>query len=203
MAKQKLPKEIEKALMQLKPVEEKVEIKIDEQNSETIVESKEAKEAEDNNHDLVVNYINDLTAKILQLEEANLQNIAKIQTMARRHFEEEKQIRKYGGSKLAEEILKPIDLFKKVLNSPISSEEVKNYLIGFNMIVTQLDQALEENGITIIPVKIGDKFDHNLHNANEAVESETFKANEIVEIISNGYKIYDRVIIHAIVKVAK
>ncbi|PPE05219.1 nucleotide exchange factor GrpE [Williamsoniiplasma lucivorax] len=140
---------------------------------------------------------------IAQLEERNLMNVATVQTMARRHEEQIRDYRKYGGTKLAEDIIKPIDLFRKVLASPVASEEVKNYLIGFEMLSKQMQQALEDNGISQIPVKPGDKFDPTIHNANEAVESAECKPGEIVSVISNGYKLYERVIIHALVKVAK
>ncbi|AVP49211.1 nucleotide exchange factor GrpE [Williamsoniiplasma luminosum] len=144
-----------------------------------------------------------LTMQKQEAEEENLKNIAKIQTMARRHHEEISSMRKYGGTKLAEDILRPIDLFKKVLNSPVSSDEIKNYFIGFEMVIKQMEHALEENGIQQIQVNIGDQFDPLIHNGNETVESEEFKTGQIVAVISNGYKLYERVIMHALVKVAK
>lgn len=144
-----------------------------------------------------------LQATIEALENQNLENVARIQTMARRHGEEDLQLRKYGGAKLAEDILKPIDLLKKVLAIPVENEEVKNYFRGFEMIVKQLEKALIDNGIQMIEIKVGDEFDPSLHNANEQIETTAVKSGQIAEVIANGYKMYDRVIIHALVKVAK
>ncbi|ATZ18808.1 heat shock protein GrpE [Williamsoniiplasma somnilux] len=173
-------------------------------NNEPKENSKEnQKHKETKPYEVLKKYLEELVLTKNKLEEQNLESIAKIQTMARRHKEEEISIRKYGGIKLAEEIIKPIDLFKKVLEMPTTSDEVKNYLMGFNMIVNQLEQVFSDNGITVISVKPGDKFDHTIHNANEAIESNDYKKDEVVQVISNGYKMHDRVIVHAIVKVAK
>jgi molecular chaperone GrpE len=145
----------------------------------------------------------DLNSVITRLEEQNLENVAKIQTMARRHAEENLKTLKYGGMKLAEELLKPIDLLKKVVSTPVENPELKNYLMGFEMIIRQLDQGLTDNGITQIPVQVGDEFDPILHNANESVATDVVKSGQIAAVIANGYKMHDRVIIHALVKVAK
>lgn len=151
----------------------------------------------------LINILKVKDEKIASLKEAELTVIARSQTMARRHVEEEKQNRKYSGSRLAQDILKPIDLFKKIVAMPASSPEVKNYLMGFDLIAKQLDQALNANGIEQIAIKIGDTFNPQLHEATEVIETDEFKPNAIVEIIANGYKLHDRVLIHSLVKVAK
>lgn len=147
--------------------------------------------------------LRNLTNAIHQLQEENLENIAKIQTMARRHNEEEIKTRKYGGARLAQELIPALDLFKKILEIPVKNEEVKNYLMGFDMISKQIDQILSNNGISKIPAKVGDEFDPHLHEATEVVETTEIPSGKIAAINSNGYKLHDRVIKHTNVKVAK
>ncbi|WP_026389742.1 nucleotide exchange factor GrpE [[Acholeplasma] multilocale] len=177
------------------------------QLSDEVVKADETEETKPSEREILLEFINKQQEQIEELtkkiEEEELMYAAKVQTLTRRHNEENTNSRKYGSASLAEDIIKPIDLFKKVLAAPAPSEEVKNYLFGFEMIAKQLEQSLENNGITMIEVKPGDEFDSNIHNANEAVEGTKFKENQVVQVISNGYKIHDRVLVHAIVKVAK
>ena len=144
-----------------------------------------------------------LNHQIRTLEEDNLGHIARLQTMARRHGNDQQQALKYGSQDLARGILKPLDLFKKIIKAPVSSEEIKNYLVGFEMIAKQLDQALIDNGIKQIVVKVGDDFNPHYHEATELVETTAVPKGKIAEVNANGYQLHDRVLTHALVKVAK
>jgi molecular chaperone GrpE len=138
-----------------------------------------------------------------QLNEQKLLRAADIDNLNKFNNKRMIDIRKYGASDLALDIIKPIDLLKKVVESLVGNEDFKNYLTGFEMVVRQMEQALENNAITLIEVKPGDEFNDQIHNANEAVEGTEFPENTIIQVISNGYKIHDRVLVHALVKVAK
>lgn len=147
--------------------------------------------------------VNELYAEIANLEEGKLMAVADSQNTVRRFQNEAINIRKYGGEKLASNILPVIETFKTVLKTSPDIPEVKNYLIGFEMIVNQIDNALAESGVTMIQTKIGDDFSPELHTAIEQVETEAVESGKISAVISNGYKLHDRVIKHASVKVAK
>ncbi|ATZ21666.1 nucleotide exchange factor GrpE [Mesoplasma tabanidae] len=128
---------------------------------------------------------------------------ADIANLTKKRNEQEALVRKYGSSNLAEDLIKPIDLLKKVIDTPTESPELQNYLMGFKMIISQIENAFENNGIKAMGVKAGDEFDSNLHEANESLEDSGMESNKIVSVISDGYMIHDRILIHAIVKVAK
>ncbi|ASZ09187.1 nucleotide exchange factor GrpE [Mesoplasma chauliocola] len=128
---------------------------------------------------------------------------ADIANLTKKRNEQEALVKKYGASNLAEDLIKPIDLLKKVVSTPTESPEVQNYLMGFKMIMSQIENAFETNGIKAMCVKVGDEFDSNFHEANESLEDSGMESNKIVSVISDGYMIHDRVLIHAIVKVAK
>lgn len=128
---------------------------------------------------------------------------ADIANLTKKRNEQEALIRKYGSSNLAEDLIKPIDLLKKVLDTPTDNPDLQNYLMGFKMIINQIDSAFESNGIKAMGVKEGDEFDSNFHEANESLEDSGMESNKIVSVISDGYMIHDRVLVHAIVKVAK
>ncbi|QHX36543.1 nucleotide exchange factor GrpE [Spiroplasma sp. BIUS-1] len=144
-----------------------------------------------------------LTEENAKLEEARLIAVADNQNTVRRFQNESILVRKYGGEKLASELIPAIDMFRGVLKSTPDNPEIKNYLMGFEMIINQIDQALTNAGVTMVSVKPGDDFNPELHSAIEQVKSEEFETGKIAVVVSNGYKLHDRVIKHAAVKVAE
>ncbi|MBM3909968.1 MAG: nucleotide exchange factor GrpE, partial [Firmicutes bacterium] len=78
----------------------------------------------------------------------------------------------------------------------------KNYLIGFEYIYNQLNQALIEEGVKEIPVKINDAFDVMTMHALETEVSEG-PPNRVLKILSPGFKLHDRVVKQVLVIVSK
>lgn len=82
-------------------------------------------------------------------------------------------------------------------------QEIKNYIQGLEHIKTQLEQILEQKGLTQIPAKPGDQFDPALHEAVYTEESDKYKYGQIISIIENGYKFDQKVLKPVKVKVGK
>ncbi len=79
--------------------------------------------------------------------------------------------------------------------------EDEAYRKGVEMIMTQFESTLEKLGVTAIEC-LGEKFDPELHNAVMHVDDEEKGENEIVEVFQKGFKLGDKVIRFAMVKVA-
>ena len=79
--------------------------------------------------------------------------------------------------------------------------EDEAYRKGVEMIMNQFNATLEKLGVTPIEC-LGEKFDPALHNAVMHVEDEEKGENEIVEVFQKGFKLGDKVIRFAMVKVA-
>ena len=75
------------------------------------------------------------------------------------------------------------------------------YRKGVEMIMTQLKDILSRMGVTEIE-SLGQKFDPSLHNAVMHEEDETKGEGEIVQELQKGFKMGDKVIRFAMVKVA-
>ena len=96
------------------------------------------------------------------------------------------------------ELLPILDNFEKALNSESTDESYKN---GMAMIYGQLIDALNKIGVEEIEA-LNTTFDPNFHEAVMHVEDENFGEKEVVEVFRKGYKIGDKIIRHAMVKVA-
>ena len=79
--------------------------------------------------------------------------------------------------------------------------EDEAYKKGVEMIMTQFCSTLEKLGVTEIEC-LGEKFDPAMHNAVMHVDDEEKGENEIVEVFQKGFKLGEKVIRFAMVKVA-
>ena len=72
---------------------------------------------------------------------------------------------------------------------------------GVQMTMTQLKTVLEKLGIQEIPA-LGETFDPAVHDAVMHVDDESAGENTIVEVFQAGFQLGDKIIRHAMVKVA-
>lgn len=112
---------------------------------------------------------------------------------------------KFATQKLLEEILNPINNLYLAVSSGSNSDNpaINAYVKGFQMLVDQIFSILENNGINIIEPKVKDMFDPELHFAQEIIEEAGYQKDEIIKVISRGYKLHERIIKPAVVIVAK
>lgn len=75
------------------------------------------------------------------------------------------------------------------------------YAKGVQMTMTQLKSVLEKLGIQEIPA-LGETFDPAVHDAVMHVDDESAGENTIVEVFQAGFQLGDKIIRHAMVKVA-
>ena len=69
-----------------------------------------------------------------------------------------------------------------------------------NLIKKQIETSLSGLGVTEIETD-GADFDHNLHNAVQRAEVEESEVGKILETYQRGYKIGNKVVRYAMVKV--
>lgn len=138
-----------------------------------------------------------------KLYEEKLMVLADGENLKRRLYEEELNIKKYRSFILAEKLLPVLDNFERALQINNINLEVKKFLMGFEMIHKLIKLAFIEENINEIKVKIGDVFDAKIHHAIEIVENNEIESGKIVQILQKGYKIYDRILRHVSVIIAK
>ena len=163
-----------------------------------------------------------LNAKIKELVFENNKNIEAFQEKAKgfqtkaqveldkvkKHLQEKadndsKETKMYGSQKLLESILDPINNIDVAVKAGKKQSDpgVNAYVQGFEMLLNQVFSAMEDNGITIIEPKVGDKFDPKLHMAISKNEGKDI--NIIAEVKKKGFKLHDRIIKPASVVIGK
>lgn len=100
---------------------------------------------------------------------------------------------KYRAEGFIDELLPVLDSFYAVLKNEPTDPNLKNYLIGFQYIYRNLVAALENEGVTEIAPKVGDKFSPDTMQAVDTKESEG-EENVVLDVQFKGYKLHDRLI---------
>ena len=95
-----------------------------------------------------------------------------------------------------------VDSFHMALANEPTSEELKNYLVGFQFVYRNLVSVLENEGVKEIAPNIGDKFSDKTMNAVDVTEQEG-EENLITKVYAKGYELHGRLIRPAQVSVSK
>ena len=139
----------------------------------------------------------------LKLEEKNndyLRALAELENYKKRINDERNRERKYANQSLLEELIAGFDIFDKALNMKTDNEELKNFLLGFQMINKNFKDVLEKNGVKKIKA-LGEKFDPRFHHAVETTYDENEEEGKIIQEMQTGYMYKDRVLRVSLVKV--
>ena len=81
--------------------------------------------------------------------------------------------------------------------------EAASWAEGLELILRKFHTLFESEGLEQIKAEAGMEFDPTLHQAIASDESDTYKNGEIIEVLQTGYRMGDRVIRPALVRVAK
>ena len=117
----------------------------------------------------------------------------------RRRSQKEKEAL-YGDIK-ADTVVKFLPVYDNLERALNQTTEDEAYRKGVEMIMSQFNTTLEKLGVTAMDC-LGQTFDPSLHNAVMHEENEEKGENEIVQVFQKGFKIGDKVIRFAMVKVA-
>lgn len=105
----------------------------------------------------------------------------------------------YTKTDLLSKILPVIDNFERAAFN--ADADFDGYKKGIEMTVNQFLEILRSIGVESFG-EAGETFDPNFHNGVMHIDDDSFGENEIVDVFMKGYKIGDKIIRPATVKVA-
>jgi len=154
-----------------------------------------------------VNEIDELKAKLKDLEDKYLRNNADFENIKKRMEKEKTMAISYAHEQFARDMLPIIDALEMAANTSeveegVSTEELlKKVKEGVNLTIEQFRKTFEKHGIEL--VNIDGVFDPNFHEAVMQIESDEKPAGNILQVFQKGYKIKDRVLRPAMVSIVK
>ncbi|MEZ7749236.1 nucleotide exchange factor GrpE [Gemella sanguinis] len=177
----------------LEEVEETVENTEATETKEEVVEEKTAEE-------LLQEKVDKLEEELKQSEDKYLRLYAEFENFKRRKNKEIETNNVYKSQKVITEILPSLDNLERALQVESDNEEIKSLLKGVEMVYEGLLNVLKSEGVELIETENA-QFDPNYHHAVMQEEDSEKESGAILDTFQKGYKLKDRVIRPAMVKV--
>jgi len=124
---------------------------------------------------------------------------AEFDNARKRTAKEQQDYRDYALTDFLRALIPVLDSFDRALQT---SPEKSEFHAGVELIQKQLQDALARIGVRPIDAK-GEQFDPRYHEAIEMVDTENAKDHEVLEELQRGYKLKERLLRPAMVKVAR
>jgi molecular chaperone GrpE len=124
---------------------------------------------------------------------------AEFDNARKRAVKEQQEYRDYALVEAVKTLIPVLDSFDRAL---ATSPEKSEFHLGVELIHKQLQDALAKVGVRPISAR-GEQFDPRFHEAIEMVDTEDAKDHQVLEELQRGYKLKDRLLRPAMVKVAR
>lgn len=122
--------------------------------------------------------------------------LADAENARKRGERDRREAEQYGGSKLSRDILPVYDNLKRAMDSATDEQrEVSKALFeGIELTMRELLSVFKKHGIERVAPALGDEFDPQIHQAMfEAPMPET-KAGDIIQVMTEGFLLHDRLL---------
>ena len=137
---------------------------------------------------------------IEELKDQLLRAMAEVQNTKKRAEKEKADISKFTISGFAKDVLRIRDNLQLALKSDM--KDAGAIVDGIKLTMSEMDNILGSYGIKIIE-SLGKPFDPNFHQAMVEVETEENEPGIVVQVMQEGFMIYDRLLRPALVGVSK
>ncbi len=148
-----------------------------------------------------------LNEQLAGMKDQALRALAEAENTRKRAQREIEEAGKYAVTGFARDLVGVIENLQRASQSipaeaRASNEMLKTMGEGVDMVMRELLTIFERNGIRRLD-PLGEKFDHNFHQAVMQMEKPDTASGTIIQVLQAGYVIHDRLLRPAMVGVAK
>ena len=143
--------------------------------------------------------LEDLRRERDALQDRLLRTAAEFDNYRKRMDRERRDLAEYTAGEAIKDLLPIIDNLERALQASAQDDPLRK---GVELIHKQMLEMLRKRGVTPIEA-LGANFDPNVHEAVTHEESAQHREGEVMEELQRGYKVGERLLRPAMVKVAK
>ena len=107
-----------------------------------------------------------------------------------------------GERETVKSLIGALDSFERAMKVAQETGESGPFADGVALVFRQFNDTLCKIGLCEIAA-LGEKFDPELHNAIMQAPAEDAESGTVTEVLQKGYKLKDKIVRHAMVKVAE
>jgi len=174
---------------------------------ETTQNTNDAECSEGAQDDLSSDELEVLQAEVADLNDKLLRALAETENTRRRAERDKVDASKYAVTSFAREMLSVSDTLQRALGSVDADARkehavIEQLFVGLEMNDREIKNIFERFGIKSIEA-MGEKFDHNFHEALFEIEDPSKLAGTVVQVVETGYVLKDRLLRPSKVGVSK
>lgn len=137
-----------------------------------------------------------LRAERDELRDKFMRVLADAENSRKRAERDRKEAEMYGGTRLARDLLPVFDNLNRAIQAiPEESRTASGALIeGVELTLRELTNVMTKHGVTPISPAVGEQFDPQLHEAMFEAPLPGTKAGQIIQVMTQGFLLHDRLL---------
>ena len=185
---------------EIKDIEEQVDVVAEEEIEE--LDTSEDLQQDDSVESEVEDEFSQLKVEAAEYLDGWQRARAEFANYKKRVERESEEVRQRIASEIILRYLNIMDDLERAIDNAPDEQDMLEWVSGIELIYQKFGALLEAEGVEPIETE-GERFDPNLHEAISYEESEEYEGGSIIAVTQSGYKLGDRIIRPAMVRVAK
>lgn len=122
--------------------------------------------------------------------------LADAENARKRGERDRREAEQYGGSKLARDLLPVYDNLRRALDAATDQHraEAAALIEGVELTLRELLSVMTKHNVTPVAPEVGDQFDPQLHQAMFEAPVPGTKAGQIIQVMTEGFLLHDRLL---------
>ncbi len=137
-----------------------------------------------------------LRAERDELRDRFMRVLADAENSRKRGERDRREAEQYGGSKLARDMLPVYDNLRRALDAATDEHrsQAAALIEGVELTLRELLNVLTKHGVSPIVPEMGDQFDPQMHQAMFEAPVPGTKAGQIIQVMTEGFLLHDRLL---------
>jgi molecular chaperone GrpE len=137
-----------------------------------------------------------LKAERDELKDRFMRSLADAENIRKRGERDRREAEQYGGSKLAKDLLPVFDNLKRALDAAGEEQRAAAQALieGVELTMRELINVLTRHGVVPITPEVGETFDPQMHQAMFEAPLPGTKAGDIIQVMTEGFLLHDRLL---------
>lgn len=131
-----------------------------------------------------------------EMKDRFMRALADAENIRKRGERDRREAEQYGGTKLARDLLPVYDNLKRALDAAGDEQRAAAQALieGVELTLRELTNVLTRHGVKPITPAIGDAFDPQMHQAMFEAPLPGTKAGDIIQVMTEGFMLHDRLL---------
>ena len=137
-----------------------------------------------------------LRAERDELRDRFMRALADAENARKRGERDRREAEQYGGTRLARDLLPVYDNLNRALNAATDEQKAAAAALfdGVQLTLRELTNVMTRHGMKPITPKVGDMFDPQNHEAMFEAPVPGTKAGQIIQVMTEGFMLHDRLL---------